>query len=174
MVELTPGQTRWLEEAYRDHSERIFRTCLKFGLGDRDWAKDRTHEVFLKLAERVGEVQSQDDPGGWLYRVAVNECFMTLRRAKTSNRLLSMLGIEERMAPSVDRAVQAKRDLSSLGAALSKLPAKQRAVMVMVHLEGRTQAEAATLLSLSKGQISKLHKKAMTALAARDWEVPHD
>lgn len=174
MAALTPEQTRWLEEAYRAHSERIFRTCLKFGLGDRDWAKDRTHEVFLKLAERLHEVQNPDDPGGWLYRVAVNECFMSLRRAKTSGRLLSLLGMGDRTAPSVDRAVQAKRDLSALGAALSQLPAKQRAVMVIVHLEGRTQTEAATLLSLSKGQVSKLHKKAIDALAARDWEVPRD
>jgi DNA-directed RNA polymerase specialized sigma subunit len=46
--------------------------------------------------------------------------------------------------------------------------------MVLVHLEGKSQNEAAELLSVSKGQLSKLHTKALAELEKRDWEVPHD
>ncbi len=167
--------TRWLEEAYRAHSERVFRICLKFGLGDREWAKDRTHEVFLRLAERGEEVRNQEDLGGWLYRVSVNECFMALRRARTSGRVLALLALAwDCSEPPPEAQVRARRDLDALATALAELPPKQRAVMVMVHLEGKSQNEAAALLSLSKGQISKLHTKALAQLARRDWEVPHE
>jgi RNA polymerase sigma-70 factor (ECF subfamily) len=164
-----------LEEAYRAHAERVFHICLKFGLGDREWAKDRTHEVFLKLAEKGAEIRKIDDLGGWLYRVSVNECFMALRRSRTSGRILSFLAFAwDRTEPPAEAKVRARRDLSALADALAELPAKQRAVMVMVHLEGKSQNEAAELLGLSKGQISKLHKKAMEHLAAREWEVAHE
>jgi RNA polymerase sigma factor (sigma-70 family) len=150
----------------------VFRTCLKFGLGDREWAKDRTHEVFLKLAERGAEIRKIEDLGGWLYRVSVNECFMAMRRSRTSSRILAFLALAwDRSEPPPEAKVQARRDLSALAGVLAELPAKQRAVMVMVHLEGKSQNEAAELLGLSKGQISKLHAKAMAHLASFEWEV---
>jgi RNA polymerase sigma-70 factor (ECF subfamily) len=167
------GETKWLEEAYRAHSERVFRICSKLGLGDRQWAEDRTHDVFLKLAEK-GE-RDIDDVGAWLYRVSVNECFMALRRTRTSSRILAFLALAwDRSQPPAEAQVRARRDLSELASALAELPPKQRLVMVMVHLEGKSQAEAAELLGLSKGQVSKLHKKAMAALESHDWEVPHE
>ena len=169
------SETKRLEEIYRAHSERVFRICLKFGLGDRQWAEDRTHEVFLKLAEKLAEIDRIEDIAGWLYRVSVNECFMALRRSRTSSRLLSLLALAwDRHVPPPEREVQARRDLSHLAVALAELPPKPRAVMVMVHLEGKSQNEAAALLGLSKGQVSKLHTKAMKLLSSRDWEVPHE
>jgi RNA polymerase sigma-70 factor (ECF subfamily) len=163
--------TRWLEDIYRAHSERVFRICSKFGLGDRQWAEDRTHDVFLKLLEKKDE--EIEDVGAWLYRVSVNECFMALRRTRTSSRLLSLLAFAwDRSEPPPEAQVRARRDLSELAGALAELPPKQRAVMVMVHLEGKSQNETAELLGLSKGQVSKLHTKAMEHLKMREWEVP--
>ena len=43
--------------------------------------------------------------------------------------------------------------------------------MVLVYLEGHSQNEVASLLGLSKGQISKLHKRALDTLRAREWDV---
>ena len=45
--------------------------------------------------------------------------------------------------------------------------------MTLIHLDGKTQSEAARLLSLSEGQVSKLYKKALATLQASDWEIDH-
>src|SRR5262245_62109373 len=116
---IDPRDTSWLEQAYRAHADRVFRICLKLGLGDREWAKDRTHEVFLKLAEKGEAIRQSEDLGGWLYRVAVNECFMSMRRARTSGRLLSFLAFAwDRTEPPPEAQVRARRDLSTLASAL--------------------------------------------------------
>ena len=45
------------------------------------------------------------------------------------------------------------------------------AVMVMVHLEQKSQTETAELLGLSKGQVSKLHSRALAHLRQREWNI---
>ena len=42
---------RELDRAYHLHADRLFRVCLKFSLGDRQWAFDRVQESFVKFAE---------------------------------------------------------------------------------------------------------------------------
>ncbi len=79
------GQT--FDELYRKHHDAVFRACLRFAAGDRDWAMDRTHDVFVTLAREVDALRDASDLGGWLYRVAVNTCLMDLRRAKGWRRI---------------------------------------------------------------------------------------
>ncbi len=169
---LSAEQSSWLEEVYRAHHQRVFLTCLRFALRNRSWAQDRTQEVFVKLAEHMSSVQNKDDPGGWLYRVSVHTCFMQMRKERGLSRAVDQLkrlviGAEPSVAPRVD----ARLTLSELERALAELPPKQRAIMVLVYLEQQTQSEAAQLLDLSKGQVSKLHKKALLSLKKRGWEV---
>jgi RNA polymerase sigma factor (sigma-70 family) len=107
-----------------------------------------------------------------LYRVAVNTCYMALRRQRTARRFLSWLGLGPNdTAPSVEQKVRAKKALSALEAAIGDMPAKERAIMVMLYVEGKSQTEAASFLGLSKGQVSKLHSRALGILHAQDWEV---
>lgn len=167
---LSSKQRKRFDEMYRNHAQMVFRTCLRFAAGERQWALDRMQDVFVKLGRNIDTVQ--ENPGGWLYRVAVNECFMAMRRQKTWGRVKDTLFSD---TPTTSRSpepdVEARQALGRLSVALSELPAKQRAVMVLVYLEGRSQNEAAELLGLSKGQISKLHKKAIATLREREWEV---
>jgi RNA polymerase sigma-70 factor (ECF subfamily) len=159
---------------YRKHHDAVFRACLRFAAGDRDWAMDRTHDVFVILARRMGKLTDTDDLGGWLYRVAFNTCLMDLRRArgwrKVKDQLLGWVGPA---ASTPERNAQAKRDVSKLELAVRELPVKQRVLITLVHLDGKTQSEAARLLSLSEGQVSKLYKKALSNLQACDWEIDH-
>ena len=37
------------EEAWEAHRGRVFHWALRYGAGDRAWAEDVTHDVFLKL-----------------------------------------------------------------------------------------------------------------------------
>jgi RNA polymerase sigma factor (sigma-70 family) len=159
-VPLGAEQVEKLAGIYRAHHARVFRTCLRFGTGDREWAKDRTHDVFIKLSEHLGELEKESDPGGWLYRVAVHTCFMALRRQRTWGRIRELLSFgAEESTPSAENLVRSRRDLG------------ERAIVVLVHLEDKTQTEAGELLGLSKGQISKLHARAIAKLRARDWDV---
>jgi RNA polymerase sigma factor (sigma-70 family) len=48
--------------------------------------------------------------------------------------------------------------------ALGQLPARERVVLGMVHLDGKSQREVAEILGLSKGYVSKLLARATARL----------
>jgi RNA polymerase sigma-70 factor (ECF subfamily) len=171
-MRLDDDHARVFDEAYRRHADSVFAVCLRFGLGDRQWALDRTHDVFVRLAEQLPRLQDRDNLMPWLYRVAANCCLMALRRHGRWGRLREKLRhVIPRAAPPPSQEVQARRNRAAVVEAIAALPAKQRAVMTLVYLEGLSQTEAAACLGLSKAQVSKHHQKAVSTLRERDWEL---
>jgi RNA polymerase sigma factor (sigma-70 family) len=135
-----------LEAAYRRYSDYVFGVCLKFATGDRGWALDRSHDVFIRLHENLKSLQLDADLRPWLRKVAVNECLMDLRRRERRQRLLRLFGgSPEQSVARPERDAALRRDVVALDRALAALPA-------------------------SKGQASKLHQRALATLARGEWE----
>jgi len=162
---------RVLEAAYRDHGDYVFSVCLKLASGDRSWALDRAHDVFIRLHDNLKTLDLGDDLRPWLRKVAVNECLMDLRRRDRRRRLLGLFGRAAEASPErPDRSAALRRDVIALDHALGRLPAKQRVLLGLMYFEGESLSDAATLIGVSKGQASKLHQRALASLAKGDWE----
>ena len=160
-----------LEAAYRRYCDYVFRVCMKFAGGDRDWALDRVQDVFVKLNDSLERLDVQGDLAPWLRQVAVNECLMDLRRRERRRRLLGIFGLEGGDPPAQpDRQVGTQRDVTALDEALGRLPAKQRVLLGLMYFDGASLTEAAALIGVSKGQASKLHKSALVTLGKQEWE----
>lgn len=162
---------RVLETAYRDHGDYVFGVCLKLASGDRSWALDRAHDAFVRLHENLAHLELDDDLRPWLRKVAVNECLMDLRRRERRRRLLGLFGrVDEAGGERPDQRAALQRDVIALDHALGRLPARQRVLLGLMYFEGESLSDAAGLIGISKGQASKLHKRALASLAERDWE----
>jgi RNA polymerase sigma-70 factor (ECF subfamily) len=160
-----------LEAAYRDHGDYVFGICIKLASGDRSWALDRVHDVFMRLHDNLTTLDLSEDLRPWLRKVAVNECLLDLRRRERRSRLLSLFGREP--DPSRERPDQSAalhRDVVALDRALGELPAKQRLLLGLMYFEGESLSDAAALIGVSKGQASKLHKRALETLSRFEWE----
>jgi len=161
-----------LEAAYRSHSEYVFGVCLKFAGGDRAWALDRAHDVFIRLNDNLTTLRLDEDLRPWLRKVAVNECLLDLRRSERRRRLLGLFGL----APEIgarerpERAFALSQDVIALDRALTTLPAKERMLLGLMYFEGESLTDAAALIGVSKGQASKLHKRALETLKQGEWE----
>lgn len=162
---------RVLEAAYRDHGDYVFGVCMKLASGDRSWALDRVHDVFMRLHENLNSLELDSDLRPWLRKVAVNECLMDLRRRERRQRLLHLFGRVPEVSPErPDQSAALRRDVIALDLALAGLPAKQRVLLSLMYFEGESLSDAATLIGISKGQASKLHKRALASLGEREWE----
>jgi len=69
-----------------------------------------------------------------------------------------------------DQSAALRRDVIALDRALGRLPAQQRVLLGLMYFEGESLTAAAALIGTSKGQASKLHKRALATLAESDWE----
>ena len=160
-----------LETAYREHADYVFGLCMKFAGGDRSWAIDRTHDVFIRLNDNLNKLNLEQDLRPWLRTVALNECFLDLRRRERRQRLLGLFGrAPEEIPAGQDCEVALFRDVIALDHALKELPAKQRMLLGLMYFEGESLTDAARMIGVSKGQASKLHKSALERLAQLEWE----
>ncbi len=132
---------------------------LSFAIvGDEADARDSTQETFIAAWRRIRELRDPDRFDSWLQRIAVNAARMTLR-ARGRRRVREIpSGDVARLATMSDQATTELADPDLLGAALDRLPADQRTILVLHHLEGQGIAEMAEVLGIPVGTVkSRLH-----------------
>gem|GEM_PF-6707438 len=71
-----------IREWYVEYSDAIFRYIVLM-IGDREQAKDLTHDTFLKAFHRLEGFQGETSEKNWLYRIARNTTidFLSERRS---------------------------------------------------------------------------------------------
>ena len=132
-------------------------------LNDRDDAEDVAQEAFLRLMKKVRDWR----PGGprlrtWLHRVTVNLC-IDRRRIQRPEELETLP--ESAMPGTEHGAVDHGLDLEhTVRASLQTLNDRQRAAMILVHYEGFSNIEAATILGLSVDALESLLARARRAI----------
>lgn len=142
------------------HSELVWGVCLRVLKNPAD-AQDALQATFLRLARDAHRIIKQESLAGWLYRVA-RDCAIDLRRSIARQRRL-----EDRLMKAA-RAEPPSADLRVLlDDELDRLPLSERAVIVLVCLEGRTYADAALELQCSIAAVHRRLVRAQTRLRRR-------
>jgi RNA polymerase sigma-70 factor (ECF subfamily) len=163
------------EQLYRLHKERVYRLCLRFCAGNTALAEDITQDVFLKVVEHHRDLVDHEALEPWLYRVTTNACYTRMKRdTSVWNRVKKVLSLgpqEDWQTP--EKQMNIKEELRQTMDALQELPDKERMVFCMCVLDGKSQVEIASILSLSKGYVSKLLQRARTHIERRGWSVGH-
>jgi len=135
---------RRLAAAFDAHHRRLFLLALRL-LFDREEAKDALQETFLRAARAGrGLPRPTDEAEAWLVRVLVNVCRDRRRRAQVRARFVPD---PPPAAPDPAERAAAKQ---AVAAALARLPARRRAVVVLHELEERDVPEIARLLGLAR------------------------
>jgi RNA polymerase sigma-70 factor (sigma-E family) len=116
-------------------------------LRDSHQAEDVVQDVLARALLQWGRVSGADDVDAYVRRMVVNACTSFFRRAARRERATDQPLVLDR--PTSDSA-QAVADRDLLLGLLRRLPAKQRAVLVLRHYEGLPDAEIARLLGSSE------------------------
>jgi RNA polymerase sigma-70 factor (ECF subfamily) len=133
-------------------------------LADRAEAEDVTQEALLRL----WQIAPRWQPGGaspatWLHRVAVNLATDRLRRRRGTG--LDQIDEPEDGAPPVVEAMIAADRQAALDWALAQLPDRQRAAVVLRHIEGMTNPEIAAQLDVGIEAVESLTARGKRRLA---------
>jgi RNA polymerase sigma-70 factor (ECF subfamily) len=112
-------------------------------------AEDLAQETFIHAYRHLAGFRAEARFSSWLYRIAVNQCLNWQKQRQRLDRLQqewSALDLE----PSGDDGGRAQQ----VQQALLKLPAKQRAAVILTVYDGLTHAEAAAALGCSETTVS--------------------
>ena len=145
---------------------------------DAGEAADVLQEVALAEARAdPAALPPPDARGPWLYRVAVRQAALLARSSGRRRRRERHAAVPETdAAPPPAALVLAAESRSLVRAALAELPAADRDVLVLTHLEGRTRAAAAATLGVSvhcvDDRLRRARGKLRRALARRGVRDP--
>lgn len=157
------------------HQDRLLRLCERL-LGDREEARDAVQEVFLKAFRHAGTARPRGQLFTWLYRIAVNHCLNRLRRRRLVRFFSLSPDPAERdetapfepasEAPSAARELAARERWAATRRAIDRLPAGQRAVLVLAKFEGLSYRQIATALGITEGAVESRLVRALRRLEA--------
>ena len=165
------GDLTAFEEIVRAHEATVYRLALR-QLGSREDAEDAAQEVFLKAYTSLKSFRGESKLTVWLYRITSNVCTDALRRRRETVSLTvdAEQGSEELELPDerFDPVTLAERaDLrEQIGAALARLPAEARQILLLRELGGQSYEEIAQTLSLDIGTVKSRIFRARKKLCA--------
>jgi RNA polymerase sigma-70 factor (sigma-E family) len=116
-------------------------------LRDPHQAEDVVQDVLARAYVQWSRVGGADDPDAYVRRMVVNACTSWFRRAARREYVHDSLAMPERVVADPTGALDERDRVVAL---LRRLPAKQRAVLVLRHYEGLPDAEIAALLGSSE------------------------
>ena len=122
--------------------------------GDRDRADDLVQDSLERALSHWHQRRSDGNPRAWLYTILYNR-FVTdqqyrLRRQASLNSLTA--GLEEE-APLADGGQEGGLKRRDLLRGFAALPADQRAVLLLVAIDGFSYQEAARILGIPLGTV---------------------
>jgi RNA polymerase sigma-70 factor, ECF subfamily len=143
-------------------SAHIYRVILQITGNEQD-AEDMLQETYIKAFHSVADFEGRSSLKTWLYRIAVNEALMSIRKHKHFTVSIDESGDEEDPEGEgmqiIDWCCQPEREMLSTEArrkmdeAVNKLPETLRVVFVMRDLEGLSIQETAEVLNLTESTV---------------------
>lgn len=149
----------------RSHEDRVFAVCLRI-LADRELALDATQDTFVAAFRKAHQFQGNSAVATWLYRIAVNNCYDMLRRARRRpvDRLPDYF---DQADPSATEMVEASAHRREIEEALAALPPEFRAAVVLSDIEGLSLPEVALALGVPVGTVKSRVFRGRKLLARR-------
>ncbi|HEV7626093.1 MAG TPA: RNA polymerase sigma factor SigM, partial [Streptomyces sp.] len=150
------GDPEAFGEIVRRHRDRLWAVAVRT-LGDREEAADAVQDALISAYKAAHTFRGQSAVTTWLHRITVNACLDRARKA--SSRRTSLTDDTERLDHLLEPQEAAdapaeRQDLHrQIMAALSQLPAEQRAALVLVDMQGFPVAEAAEVLGVAIGTV---------------------
>ena len=135
------GNNEWLGIVLERYTVILLGVCMKY-LKNEEQAKDMVQQVFLKALSEAAKYRIEHI-GGWLYRVARNQCLTLLRDRKIfmGDELLQYREQEEEIP--VHLHWQQVADTERLERMLGELKEEQKQAIALFYLGKKSYAQIA-------------------------------
>jgi RNA polymerase sigma factor (sigma-70 family) len=156
------------EALVRRFQGRVYAIACSY-LGDRDEARDLAQEIFVRLYETRGRWAQADHFVGWLCQVARNRAidYQRRRRVRQPASVISedegLQAVDPSPGPAAEVERRSRRRL--LQAALARLSALSREMVMLRDVQELSVREVATLLGIPIGTVKSRASRARVELA---------
>ena len=154
------GEVSAFEQLVRRHAAMAIGAAFRI-TRDQGLAEDAAQEAFLKAFRALPAYREQQSFAGWLRTITVRCALDTVRRRRPE---FTLEGKKEQKF-LIDNGFEKRReDYSRLRHALSQLPALDREIVLALKADGRSVAEVAQELAMTKTGIRVRAHRALKKL----------
>jgi len=136
----------------KEYQQRIYSIVRKMVISHDD-ADDIVQEVFVKVWHNIASFKGDSALFTWVYRIAVNESLMFLRKRRKQQWFGSDITEELENALVSEKHIEADEIQQKLQKAILRLPDKQRLVFNLKYFEDLSYEEIAEITESSVGSL---------------------
>ena len=148
--------------------DRLYRVAYRI-LRDTETARDATQEALLDAWRDLPTLREPQRWEAWTYRLVVHACYRYGRQERRRAATVRLLPLDRSSIPDTALSVA---DRDELERGFRRLPAEQRAVVVLHHYLGLPLTEVAETLGIPAGTArSRLHHATRRLRAALEMDA---
>ena len=149
------GDIAAFEQLYRDHVGRVHGAILRLVGMDRARAEELTQDAFVRAWQKLSSFRHESAFSTWMHRLGINTALMDLRGRRDEENM-DNAALELAAGGDVPFCAAERGDLER---AVSNLPPRARAVLVLHDVEGWKHEEISTELGMAVGSSkAQLHR----------------
>jgi RNA polymerase sigma factor (sigma-70 family) len=156
------------EDIYINHKDLVYNLSLQY-IQNIEEAEEITQDVFLAVYKNLNNFKNKSNIKTWLYRITVNKSidYIKAKRRDKRKSVFQSFRIDEKgesfgMAnfnhPGVE--LEQKEAVAKIFKSLNKLQNQQKTVVILLKIEGMSQAEAADIMKISTKAVESLFQRA--------------
>lgn len=149
------GDMEAVESIYQQFKGSLFNLVYRH-VYNFEAAEDLLQDIFLKIFRSIQSVRNENTFKGWVYRIALHECYSYLRKNRSKMGQTMSFHDVEGVAKEEDRYAEKMDIRKPLDEAIASLPAKLKSVFILHDVQGFRHQEIAEMMGISGGT-SKSH-----------------
>lgn len=168
------------ERFLQEEAGTVLRVARRL-LGDEEEARDLAQDALLKAHQNLDRFRAESSLKTWVMRITVNEGLKRIRRRRLKDKVAGWFksgasgaagasyGLARAMSP--EKMAGLAEQIEVLARVLDRLPAQQRAVLVLRYMEGLGIREIAETLGIGPGTV-KTHLVRAVRKVRSAWAGP--
>lgn len=165
------GDEAAFEEIVKMYQQKICSTIF-FMVKNENIVEDLAQEVFIKIYRNIGKFNEESSLYTWIYRITMNTCIDQIKKEKRFTYINPVIETEdgemevqyEDETQKLDEILEEKIRREKLIKAIKKLPAEQRALIVLRDVRQFKYMEIAEMLKLNLGTVKSKINRSRQAL----------
>ncbi len=158
VLKATQGDKNAFSDLYYACYKDLYKMAL-YTLGDEEIAQDVVADTFVELWKGIGKLREPSSFAPWAFKILSIRCKKEIASIIKKRNTYNIDDLIETPSDSVGSLEETLSESASLTAALSKLEAEERMVVILSVLHGYTNKEIAEMLGKPQGTVSsKLHR----------------
>lgn len=142
---------------YKRYVSKVYRRCLSM-VKDPLKAEDFTHDIFLKVFNKLDAFQERSNFSTWLYSIAFNYCADQIRLAKRVPTIRMEDGVDYSIADTADEQLY-EETIQLINKAMAKLSDSEKMLLHFKYEDGMSIAKIAGISSLKESTVKMRLKR---------------